>query len=216
MLDVMFHRQLDILSPKEIKEEVGLIGVGGVGSPTALVLAKMGIPNLTYWDFDKIEPHNLPNQLFRKKDINSFKAEALYSILQDFGISNYKFVAKKWDKTTLPIMISAVDDMETRKRIWKHLKKNAQCNFYIESRMGGELMKIYALNPFDPTHIAFYEKTLYSSEESTEIPCTARAIFYNCFIIAGLIGCLVKKHVKGEETPKEIVFDLKSLTFLKL
>lgn len=216
MLDQIFHRQLDILAPQDINQKVGLIGTGGIGSPTALVLAKMGIPELTYWDADKVETHNLPNQLFKKEHINNFKVEALQSILEEFGtnIKNYQAIAKKWDSTVLPIMISAVDSMNTRKKLWKKIKNNYLCDIYIEARMGAELMRIYAINPNDPTHITFYEKTLYSSKESVEIPCTARAIFYNCFIIAGLIGCLVKKHIKEEPMPKEIIFDLKSLTFI--
>ena len=76
-------------------------------------------------------------------------------------------------------------------------------------------MKIYAVNPVDPVHQEFYEKTLYTSEEANDLPCTAQAIFYNSFVIAGLIGCLVKKYFKVEVMPKEIIFDLASLTFLK-
>lgn len=218
MIDQIFHRQLDILAPQDIKKKVGLIGTGGIGSPTALVLAKMGIPELTFWDNDKVEIHNLPNQLFKTEDIGNAKVKALHSILNEFGtnLKKYSSVKKKWDKTVLPIMITAVDSMETRKAIWKVIKKNHLCDIHIETRMGAELMRIYAINPSDPTHIAFYEKTLYSSKESVKTPCTERAIFYNCFIIAGLVGCLIKKHIKQEDTPKEIIFDLKTFTFLKM
>lgn len=214
----IFWRQLDILSPAEMNEEIGLIGVGGIGSPTALVLAKMGIQKLTLWDDDKVEPHNIPNQLFRRKDNNNSKVEALTKIIDDYSPHENLFVypiPKKWDGMVKPLMISAIDSMDTRIKIWKKIKDNEKCKLYIEARMGGELMRVYAIDPLNLEHQEFYEKVLYPSKEAKELPCTAQAIFYNSFIVAGLIGLLVKKYFKDEELPKEIIFDLASLSFLK-
>ena len=215
--DNIFHRQLDILSPEDVFEDVGLIGAGGIGSPTALVLLKMGLPSIKVWDFDTVELHNLPNQLYTKKDVGKKKVDALFINLLDFQFDgqDVEVFDKKWDGTMTEILICTVDSMDMRIELWKQIKENPECNVYIDARMGGELMKIYTINPNDPSHIEFYEKTLYTSEEANELPCTARSIFYNCFVIAGLIGSLVKKHIKGEDVPKEIIFDLKTYGFLK-
>jgi len=52
---------------------------------------------------------------------------------------------------------------------------------------------------------------LYPDEQAQELPCTARAIIYNTFMIAALISNQVKKFARGEEFPKEIICDMKNL-----
>ena len=49
---------------KKFNTPIHIIGCGATGSWVALMLAKMGISNITCWDFDKVEEHNLPNQFF--------------------------------------------------------------------------------------------------------------------------------------------------------
>ena len=216
-LDNIFHRQLDILHPNDIREKVGIIGVGGIGSPTALVLTKMGIPDLTYWDDDNVEIHNLPNQLFRVEDMGNNKVNALTGLLREFGFEGQRTNGerKRWDGDIKDIMICAVDSMDTRIAIWEKIKNNRNCKLYVDGRMGAELMKIYAINPNSDEDVKFYERTLYPSSEAVELPCNARATFYNAFIIAGLIGSQVKKHLKDEKNTREIMFDLPSLFFSK-
>jgi len=211
-LDIIYHRQLEVLNPQDITKSVGIIGVGGIGSPTALALTKMGMPDITIWDNDKVELHNLPNQLYRLKDKGVAKVEALGKQLKDYQIGKQKLTGKnsKWGGTIKDIMICAVDSMDTRIAIWQKIK-NSDCQLYIDSRMGAELMKIYAINPSDPLDIRFYEKTLYPSSQASHLSCSARAVFYNVFIIAGLIGSEVKKFIKGEDNTKEIFFDINSL-----
>lgn len=216
-LDVIYHRQLNILNPENINKSVGIIGVGGIGSPTALALIKMGMPDITIYDNDKVELHNLPNQLYRVGDKGTSKVLALGNLLQEFAFDKQEItgIETKWNDECCPIkdiMICAVDSMDTRIAIWKKIK-NSACELYIDARMGAELMRIYAINPQDPLDINFYEKTLYPSSEASQLPCSARAIFYNVFIIAGLIGSEVKKFLKCEKNTKEIIFDLSSLYF---
>ena len=80
-----FLRQLDLVSPDTLDLPIHLIGCGGIGSFTALVLSKMGVQHLHLYDPDGIEEHNLPNQLFRLRDVGRSKVEALQEILQEFA-----------------------------------------------------------------------------------------------------------------------------------
>ena len=213
MTDETYWRQLNILNPNDIKEGIGLIGAGSIGSPTALGLLKMGIRELFIWDFDKVEEHNLPNQLYQKNDVGVFKATALEKRLKEYIIGDQKIktITKAWDGTIKPIMISAIDSMDERKKIWEKIKDDQNCSLYIEARTGAEMIRIYAFNPNSITAQEFYEKTLYPSSEAEDLPCSARAIFYNQFIVAGLIGSVVKKYFKNEEIAKEIIFNLAEL-----
>jgi len=213
MTDETYWRQLNILNPNDIKEGIGLIGAGSIGSPTALGLLKMGIRELFIWDFDKVEEHNLPNQLYQKNDVGVFKVKALEKRLKEYIIGDQKIktITKAWDGTIKPIMISAIDSMDERKKIWEKIKDDQNCSLYIEARTGAEMIRIYAFNPNSITAQEFYEKTLYPSSEAEDLPCSARAIFYNQFIVAGLIGSIVKKYFKNEEIAKEIIFNLAEL-----
>ena len=60
----------------------------------------------------------------------------------------------------------------------------------------------------------FYEKSL-RPKHILELPCTGRTILYNVLTIAGITADLVKKILNKEEVPQEIIFDLKTLTFIK-
>ena len=59
-----FLRQLDIADPSKFKDKpVTVIGAGGIGAATAVALAKTGFENITVYDFDTLEEHNIPSQL---------------------------------------------------------------------------------------------------------------------------------------------------------
>ena len=57
-------RQLEIAYPSQFKDRpITVIGAGGIGAATVVALAKTGFENITVYDFDTVEQHNLPNQL---------------------------------------------------------------------------------------------------------------------------------------------------------
>jgi len=215
--ETTFHRQLDILAPDDAKKGITIIGTGAVGTVTALCLAKMGCSNIKVFDFDRVEAHNLPSQIFTPEQIGLTKVEAIKDIVKDHTEIVLETVSKKWDEETVsPIMILAVDSMETRKNIYNKLKEKYMVELMIESRMGAENMRIYPLMPSDPKQQEFYEKTLYSDEEASDEVCTNKAIAYNTFVIGGLIASMVKKHLKKEKVPKELIFNLKDYALLRL
>jgi len=58
------------------KKTVTIVGLGSLGSFTALLLAKNGV-NLNLIDFDKISVENLSSQLYSRKDIKKYKASII-------------------------------------------------------------------------------------------------------------------------------------------
>jgi|WetSurMetagenome_2_1015567.scaffolds.fasta_scaffold01396_26 hypothetical protein len=209
-----FWRQVDIVLPEELPA-VTVIGAGGIGSFTLLALAKMGCQRLTVFDDDKVEDHNLPNQLYGTDDIGLYKVDAADEVC--FVLANTKIypVPVKFSTQQIEgVVISGVDSMTSRKDVWKQIKHNVKVPLYIEARMGAEVSRIHSVNPCDPDHVEWYESTLYSDDDAVEAPCTARAIIYNGFAIAALIANQVKKFAKREEVYKEIIFDLKTLTLM--
>lgn len=209
-----FWRQIDIISPSKLKISITIIGAGGIGSPTVLGLAKMGCSQITVYDDDKVENHNLPNQLYRVTDIGQPKVIALKGIVNEFTDVEIRAIQEriKEKKEFSGIVITAVDSMSSRKEIWQSIIWQPAIELYIDARMGGEVVRIYTIRPCDPDDVEFYKKSLYSDEEAVELPCTAQTIIYSVFLTASLICNQVKHLVKREEISKEIVFDFKTLT----
>lgn len=214
---VDFWRQLDIVSPSELKSSVSVIGAGGIGSLAVLSLAKMGCSQITVYDDDKVEEHNLPNQLYRATDIGQPKVTALKEIVNEFTNVEIRAIQEriKEKREFNGIIITAVDSMNSRKEIWQSIIWQPAVRLYIDARMGGEVIRIYTVRPCDPDDVNFYEKSLYSDEEAIELPCTAQTIIYSVFLTASLICNQVKHLIKGEKIPKEIVFDFKTLIFIE-
>lgn len=211
-----YWRQMDVIDPaSDLKHPVTVIGAGGIGSPTVLALSKMGCGDITVWDDDTIETHNLPNQVYRTEDIGKTKVEALAEICEAFGAVEIKKQEERFvDQQLAGIVVSGVDSMVARKKIWAKVKYNPNVKVYVEARMGAEVCRIYTIQTCSPSDIKMYEKTLYDDDKALEAPCTERAIIYNVFMIAALICNQVKKFAKGEVMHSEIIFDLKTMTFM--
>jgi molybdopterin/thiamine biosynthesis adenylyltransferase len=176
----------------------------------------MGIKDITIYDDDDVENHNLPNQLYRIQDIGKSKVEAIASICKDFaGVDITTRKEKVSNQQLSGIVISGVDSMKTRKDIWeKAIRLNPFIPIYIDGRMGGQVCRIYAIRPCDPDDIVTYEDSLYQGDKVKELPCTARAIIYTSFMIGSLIANQVRKNIRAESTAREIVFDLQTLSLI--
>jgi hypothetical protein len=216
MTTINYWRQLDIVDSSELERtRVIVIGAGGIGSPTVLALTKMGVRHITVYDDDSVESHNLPNQMYRLQDLEYKKVDALANICKEYSGIEITVKAERYENQPLSgIVISGVDTMSARKKIWENIRYNPNVKLYIEARMAAEIMRIHSIRPCDPSMVLWYETTLYDSADKTEAPCTARAIIYNVFVIAGLIDNQVKKYIMMQDVQKEILFDLATLTLI--
>lgn len=205
------HLRQSTFIPEEVLEQsVAVIGLGGIGSPTAYMLAKMGIDNMELIDFDKVETHNLSTQMYDSCDVGISKAVALAGKINEE--LNLVMTAGEYKAEMLPvsdIAIIALDSMDERIKIWKATKEMPQ--WVIDARMGLEFCRIYAFSPMDTTAVKAYEKSLYTSEEAVQLPCTERAVVYNTFFIASIITSIVKKILMGEDVPFETMADIGKL-----
>jgi hypothetical protein len=186
-------RQLDLIPMEVLGEPITIIGAGAIGSWTCLALAKMGFGNLTVWDFDKVDAVNLNSQFYRTKDVGYYKCGALEELVHDYtGVRIGR--QGRYDFGAFPgIVISAVDSMEVRKRIWdNHKDRSPGTRLIIDPRMGAETALLYAMNPMDRGDQASYEKTLYSDSEAVQERCTAKATIYTANMLSGLVCKTVK------------------------
>ena len=211
-----FWRQLDIFSPTKFKTPITVIGAGATGSYITMLLAKMGCQDITVYDDDEVETHNLPNQIFRIKDIGAKKVDALADMVLDATGVKIKAIPKKFTGGPLKgIAFVLTDTMKSRKQIWdKSIKYQLSVDLLLETRMEAEGGRIYAIKPTIPAQVEAYEKTLYSDEEATESVCTRRAIAPTVDTIAGMAVFSMLNFVNNKPFPNEVILSLSPMLII--
>jgi len=98
--DDTFNRQI-LFTGKENQSmisslEVSVVGCGGIGSPLALQLAKIGVGKINLFDMDKIELTNLPRIYGAKKmDIGKFKVDVLKQHIEEMTSCKVTVIKEK-------------------------------------------------------------------------------------------------------------------------
>jgi hypothetical protein len=205
--NVRFQRQSDFISQEQLAAlTFEIIGAGAIGSAAALLLAKMGGRQITIWDPDKFEEHNLPNQMCRIKDIGRPKVEAVAEMVMDFeGIElTPRFEEFNGECQPNGYIITCVDSMKARKGIWEMVKKfPIRC--IIDGRMGLTAMSLYTVVFPSAKMIELYEATLWTDEEVAPVRCTAKATIFTANFLASLICNNIITIMKGQKpVPSEI------------
>lgn len=211
-------RHLDILPEDAWDKSITIVGVGGIGSTTTMMLAKMGAKNLKIIDFDSVSMHNISTQHYGLKDIGQPKVVALAErIKEDIGAEITPITARAESLPNADIVILALDSMDERiKLINASKEENDLPEWLIEARMGLEMIRVYTLNPVNEAQMSVYDKTLYPSAEAEALPCSGRAVAYNTYFIASVICSQVKKILNNEQAPLEIIGDIGKFGFFKM
>lgn len=171
-------------------DAVTIVGCGGIGSFTAVALAKLGIPRLHLIDFDTVEEHNLPNQFFDSEHLGWYKVAAVARQCENVnpGIkittSNDRFNVNNLPLN--PVVIAGLDSMEARKELWGFVRMQLRVKLLLDGRLAGQRIVHYAARPSSLTDVKGYESTLYSDEDAIIDSCTARSIIDVGFMIASL------------------------------
>ena len=201
---------------------IHVIGAGGIGSMTTLLLAKMGAQNITVYDFDDLEDHNISNQTYHFDDVGKPKVEALRDLIHamegfEINIHNEKFTGEEEDLSG--IVVIGVDNMAARKEIYENLSVNfsQRVDLLIDARMGAQTMEIIPLSFLSEDSRSKYEGRLFSDQEAMDLPCTERAIIYNTAGIGAMIGNMVRKHLAGElSVTTHYIFDYQTMSLLQV
>jgi hypothetical protein len=210
--EARFQRQLDIVSPEQLAFPIVVIGAGAIGSAAVVTLAKMGCADITVWDDDTLEEHNIPNQLCKPSMLGHPKVEALRELTLELTEVPIKVESRRYRGQKLRgVVIAAVDSMATRLDIWKRVKLDPDIPLLIDARMGAEFARIYAIHPCNADEVDFYECNLYTASEAERLPCSARSVIYCPTVVAGFVALLVKQHMTGKPLPYELLLDLPSV-----
>lgn len=114
-------KSYEFFQPEKDNARIHIIGCGSVGSTLAENLARCGVTKMTLWDFDKVENHNIVNQMFRQQDVGKLKVEALKDILCDVNpemSETIELKPKGWNgKMLAGYVFLCVDNIELRRKI---------------------------------------------------------------------------------------------------
>ncbi|MCL2187773.1 MAG: ThiF family adenylyltransferase [Defluviitaleaceae bacterium] len=121
MATLNLAKSYDFFKPEEVKERIHIIGCGSVGSTVAELLARFGLTKLALYDFDKVEPKNLANQMFRQEHVGKEKSGTLAHMLceinpemkDSISVASHGYVAQKLSG----YVFLCVDNIDLRREI---------------------------------------------------------------------------------------------------
>ena len=123
-------KSYEFFQPERYDDRIHIVGCGSVGSTLAENLARCGMTKFTLWDFDRVEAHNIVNQMFTEQDVGRPKVEALRDILVNINPEIADKIELKPDgwngKLMSGYVFLAVDSIDLRREIVeKHM--NSPC-----------------------------------------------------------------------------------------
>lgn len=208
----MLMRQLDVIPLEVLSTPITIVGAGAVGSFTTLAIAKMGFSNIMVFDDDKVEAENMNAQFYPIPTIGRPKVEALSEVIEIFCDTRIEAIHKRYSGGALPgIVISAVDNMKTRRLIWEEAKRSNTTTHVIDPRMTAQVALLYTMKPMVGADILSYEKTLYSDEVAVQERCTEKSTIYTVLLLSGLVCQSIKAIVTKTVYPRIAMWDLKAL-----
>ena len=183
---------------------VAIYGVGGIGSWTAVNIARLGVDRITIIDPDTVNEVNMAGQLYQYSDIGKPKVETVTGIMSNFAqyYHTYTYRAHLSDITFFMknVTICGFDNMEARGiafELWlkylKSVQKESRNRYmFIDARLAAEELQIYCIMGDDLLAQGNYGiKGLFSDEEAEEAPCTYKQTSY----CAAMIGSLITSYV---------------------
>lgn len=152
--------------------KVTLLGAGSVGSVVATMLAKLGVTDLTVWDADSVESHNVPMSAYRPCDLSRPKVDALADIVREQAGVDIVPVRRMYEGGALEgTVVCSVDSMDVRSAVWKEVRLCPSVDLFVDTRTAKELVSVFAIDPVDPDDCDFYDAFVYPSRDALRTMC---------------------------------------------
>ena len=141
----LLKRNVKGISKKLKKTRVCILGLGGLGSNVAVLLARAGIGYLKLIDFDVVEASNLNRQQYRISHIGMKKTEAMKTIIREINpFVEVDILDIKVDRKNIysivgdiEIVVEAFDIAETKAMAIEELLTNGNKMLVSASGMAG-------------------------------------------------------------------------------
>jgi molybdopterin/thiamine biosynthesis adenylyltransferase len=199
VINIMRHES--VFDPNQHPYPIHIIGVGATGSHVFASLVGLGCKNISVYDYDVVEEHNLANQIYMGSDVGSPKVDACKRYYcNKLGISEDKIpVTMQFNNVRVTqsfvsessfsgIVFLLTDTMTSRRLLFNALTSGHTSGEFhpdrsgstlataliIETRMGATHGNIYTVNPYSTEQRNAWLSTLVDDENEDLIevsPC---------------------------------------------
>lgn len=215
MPDDVFSRQEALGIPAAaLDRTITVVGAGGLGSPTVIGLAKTGFKRIRVVDFDGVEEHNLPTQMFTGADVGMNKADALVgnaAMFMPHKHTKHNFMAVT-ERVYNPddfrqhiedtdILVLAVDNHEARlaavMAASEAREAGGKTRYVIDGRLNGFQHSVYNVDLDDKDQVEEYAASLF--DDGMMNACVQPATFAEGMICSGrMVMEVLKRALEGE------------------
>lgn len=180
-------------------QRIILAGLGGIGSWTAFLLARLTPANITLYDDDRVETSNMSGQLYGYNHIGEYKVAAMNHLIQDntsMTSAYARAVRFDEDSDAGPIMICGFDNMDARKtyfEAWSGYVHSIAGTYrkeclYIDGRLSIDTLQVFCIRGDDEYNMKRYkEEFLFDSSEADGTICSLKQTSY----LASMIGSII-------------------------
>ena len=213
MLD-RYQVQAELVDSKIFTTPILVVGAGGIGSFVVLTLAKMGFGDISVWDDDTIEEHNIASQFYPEIAVGAGKVASLDVVVKAFTGVQIKGYPFNWDNEVAPygmggVVVSAVDNMATRTELFRASIKAKSVGF-VDGRMGGQQAEVYTVRIGERKEQAFYRSKLFPDAQASPLRCTQKAVMYNVLWIASRMANSVRLLLEGKPYNVGVIYDFEN------
>lgn len=196
------------------QRDITLVGLGGIGSWTSLLLARLKPGHLNMYDPDSVEAVNMAGQLYALTDCGCAKASSIMSLIRRYsdyyGTSIYCQRYSGGARGATKIMICGLDNMDSRKEVfysWHNMLNNLpeelrkECLF-IDGRLAAEEFQIFCMTGEDIYLMAKYVKDwLFDDKDAEEVLCSYKQTSFCANMIASVIVNLLVNFISNINDP---------------
>lgn len=181
----------------KIKEQdVTVVGVGGIGSWTSLLISRLGVKSLTLYDDDTVELGNISGQFYSSNDVDRFKVDAIQAAINRYSVYyNATSINQKFESNSMvsPVVISCLDSMSARRTVfnaWRCAVNNSEDKskfLFIDGRLSAETLQVFAVPGDDDSAIKRYKESIFPDYEADTEVCSYKQTSFMANMIASLI-----------------------------
>lgn len=214
MIDL--NKSLEFFNPELLHGyPVHIVGCGAIGSHVAEILARLGVENIHLYDDDRVESHNVANQMFSYKDIGKDKVIAVAEMIDAINPKCAVTVHKERVQPNTRLkgyVVLCVDSIVPRQFILEANTLNPNCKAIFDFRMGLTSGQFYCANNI--TRMKNLAKTMQFTDEEADVNTPKSACNFELsvvYTIKVLVGIGVNEMVKlwkEEPTHLTTVLDL--------
>lgn len=181
------------------RKSIILAGLGGIGSWTALQLARMVPSRMVLYDDDVVEAVNMAGQLYGYNDVGKNKVNAVSELITSYtSMQSVYAVPEKFTSECEAgdIMICGFDNMEARNTFFNSWEAHVMCIpeeerrkcLFIDGRLSMDELQVLCMSGEDSYNIMRYRNEfLFSSREAEHTVCSMKQTTY----LASMIGSFI-------------------------